>query len=346
MTKSDDCERLRRRAIVDHWCAFWFSPQPAYPLGLVRMAFGLLAVAWTVAAFADIKGVFVEGGAAHQYVLRDYQWSVFQIWTSDTALLVGWAVLLSSAIALAVGWHSRVAAILVFVLLYSFDRRGIYIYNAGDSLIVIMSLVLAAAPCGAALSLDQRRRTGSFWSALTLAPWPVRLLQVQLTLIYLFAVQAKLSDKTWVDGAALLYAWDTDGKWALISAPEWVSANAVLVNAVTWAAVLAELSIAVFVWVRRCRPWVLAIGVLLHLAMMLTLNVGFFSLAMYVLYLAFVPWATVQSLPGKVRTRRFAPHNDSESSPSTNRDGMRSALEEVRMKLRERRGLPRSPVAK
>nr|MDP9167729.1 HTTM domain-containing protein [Actinomycetota bacterium] len=155
------------------------------------------------------------------------------------------------------------------------------------------------------LSLDQRRRGGSFWSAMTLAPWPIRLLQVQLTLIYLFAVQAKLSEKTWVDGSALLYAWDTDGKWALISAPEWLSTNAVLLNAVTWAAILVELSIAVLVWVRRCRPWVLVIGVLLHLAMMLTLNVGFFSLAMYVLYLAFVPWTAVQSLPGKVKIRRL-----------------------------------------
>jgi hypothetical protein len=292
-----------RGAIVGHWCAFWFSPRPAYSLGLVRMAFGLLAVAWTLAALADVRRVFDDGGAAPRYVLRDYQWSVFEIWPSDTALLIGWGLLLAAALAMTVGWHSRIAAVLVFVLLYSFERRGIYLYNAGDSLIVIIALVLALSSCGAALSLDQRRRTGSFWSALSTAPWPIRLLQVQLTVIYLFAAQAKLGDKTWVDGSALFYAWHTDGKWALLSAPEWLSANAVLVNAVTWTAILIELSIAVLVWVRRCRPWVLAIGVLMHLTMMLTLNVGFFSFAMYVLYLAFVPWETVQSLPASVRDR-------------------------------------------
>ncbi|BBZ30202.1 hypothetical protein MMAD_44970 [Mycolicibacterium madagascariense] len=292
-----------RTTLAGHWTTFWFGPQPAYPLGLVRMAFGLLAVIWTLAALDDVRRVFGTGGPSARYVLRDYQWTVFRIWTSDTALLIGWGVLLLAAIALMVGWHARVAALLVFVLLYSFDRRGLYLYNAGDALIVIIALVLALSSCGAALSLDQRRRTGSFWSAQTVAPWSVRLLQVQLSLIYVFAAQAKLSDRTWVDGSAMFYAWHTDGKWAMLTAPDWVSSSAVLVNAISWGAVLIELAIAVLVWNRRCRPWVLAVGVVMHLLMMLTLNVGLFSLAMYVLYLAFVPWDVVRSLPERAADR-------------------------------------------
>jgi hypothetical protein len=45
---------------------------------------------------------------------------------------------------------------------------------------------------------------------------------------------------------------------------------------------------------------VLSIGIALHLSIMVTLSVGFHSLAMFVLYLAFVPWETVQRLPEKV----------------------------------------------
>ena len=268
MTESDLAQRSRGAALTDRWSAFWFTPEPAYTLGLVRMAFGILVVAWTLAALPDVREIFSVGGAAPEYVLHDYQWSLFQIWPGDTALLIAWVVLLLSAVAMAVGWHARVAAILVFVLLSSFHRRGIYVYNAGDSLIVIIALVLALSCCGAALSLDQRRRTGSFWSAMTVAPWSHRLLQVQLSVIYLFSVQAKLSDKTWVDGSALFYAWHTDGRWAFLSVPESLSTNAVLVNVATWVALLIELSIAVLVWNRRCRPWVLLIGVFLHFAMM------------------------------------------------------------------------------
>jgi hypothetical protein len=213
-------------------------------------------------------------------------------------------LLLLSAIAMTVGWHSRFAAIVVFVLFYSFDRSGGFVFNAGDQLLTVVALILALSCCGAALSLDQRRRTGSFRSAQTMAPWPIRLMQVQLSLVYLVSVQAKLSGKFWADGAAASYTWRTDGRWALLSAPEWLSANAILVNAATWGTLLIELAIAVLVWNRRWRFWVLAAGVVMHLTMMITMNVAFFSVAMFVLYLAFIPWETVQSLPRKLKRRR------------------------------------------
>ncbi len=316
MTESDRPQRSRAGAIIDRWCAFWFTPQPAYTLGLVRIGFGAVAVAWTLALLPDLYRVFGEQGAAPGYARLDYQWSVFEVWSGDRALLIGWVLLLLSALAMTVGWHSRFAAILVFVLIHSFHRRAAYIVNAGDAIITIVALVLALSCCGAALSLDQRRRTGSFWSAQTLAPWPIRLLQVQLTVIYLVSVQGKLSGgKSWADGSAVFYAWRTDGRWALLPPPEWLSANAILVNAVTWSTLVIELAIAVLVWSRRWRFWVLAAGVVMHVTMMVSMNVGFFSLAMFVLYLAFVPWEAVQSMPGKLKTRWRNRRRSSASPP-------------------------------
>jgi len=292
------------RVIADAWNRFWFTVEPAYALGLVRIGYGALAVIWTLALRPELLLVFGADGAAPDYELRDFEWSVFTIWSGDTALQIGWVVLLVAAIALTVGWHSRLAAAVVFVLMYSFLRRAFYIVNAGDTIVVLVALVLAVSCCGSALSLDQRRRTGKFWSAEPLAQWPVRLLQVELVLIYVVAVQAKLMDRSWVDGSAVFYAWRTDGRWALLEAPDWLANNAILVNALSWGTLLVELSIAVLVWNRRCRPWVLGAGVLMHLMMMLTLNVAFFSLAMFVLYLAFVPSETLRDLPQRIAARR------------------------------------------
>ena len=198
------------------------------------MMFGVVVVAWTLALLPDFSRVFGEQGVAPVYPRLDYQWSVFEVWPGDTALWIGWVLLLLSAVAMTVGWHSRFAAIVVFVLFYSFDRSGGFVFNAGDQLLTVVALILALSCCGAALSLDQRRRTGSFWSAQTMAPWPIRLMQVQLSLVYLVSVQAKLSGKFWADGAAASYTWRTDGRWALLSAPEWLSGNAILVNVATW----------------------------------------------------------------------------------------------------------------
>jgi hypothetical protein len=303
VTDSDRVRRTPVEAVADRWCAFWFTAQPAYTLGFVRMIFGVVAVVWTLAAWPDLHRVFDENGAAPQFALTDFQWSVFEYWSGDTALLVGWGVLLVSAVAVTVGWHTRLAAVVLFVLMLSFLRRGTYLYNAGDSILLVVALVLALSCCNVALSMDQRRRTGSFWSAQSLAPWPIRLLQVLLTLIYVVSVQAKLSGgKSWVNGSAAYYTSRTDGRWAWLEPPDWLFGNAVVVNVATWGTLLIELAIAVLVWNRRCRPWVLAAGVVLHLTLMVTMNVGFFSVAMFVLYLAFVPWRTVQSMPDTART--------------------------------------------
>jgi hypothetical protein len=295
-------QRPAGRAIADAWGRFWFTPQPAYPLGLVRIGFGLVTLVWTLTLWFDLLRVFGEGGAAPTYAMPDYQWSVFAIWSSDTALQIGWVLLLVAAVALTIGWHSRVAAVVVFVFMHSFHRRAFYIFNAGDTILIVIALVLALSCCGAALSLDQRRQTGSFWSAQTVAPWAIRLLQIQLSLIYLVSVQAKLANKPWVDGSASYYAWRTDGRWALLPVPDWLADNAILVNAATWGTLVVELAIAILVWNRRCRLWVLAAGVVMHVTMMVTMNVAFFSVAMFVLYLAFVPWETVQQFSSRRST--------------------------------------------
>ena len=58
-----------------------------------------------------------------------------------------------------------------------------------------------------------------------------------------------------------------------------------------------ELSVGILVWNTRLRPWVLAAGVVMHTMVMVTIAVGFFSPAVLVLYLAFVPPAESEHLP-------------------------------------------------
>lgn len=317
MTTSDRSRPSRVAALTDGWSRFWFSPEPVYTLGLVRMAFGALAVVWALVLLPDLYNLFGERGVVPKHPALEYEWGIFALWTGDTAVLIGWIVLMVSAIAMTIGWHSRLAAIAVFVLILSFMRRDPWVFNAGDGVVSVLALFLALSSCGAALSLDQRRRTGSFWTAQTRAPWPIRLMQVQLSLIYLVSVQAKLSGTQWVDGSAVSYAWRVDYRWAILPAPQWVSENAWLVNVATWGTLVVELAIAVLVWNRRWRFSVLAAGVVMHLMILLNLSVGFFTFAVFVLYLAFVPGEAVQRMPDTVadwwsrkRRRRTVPLQD------------------------------------
>jgi hypothetical protein len=300
MTEPDRALRLSPAVLVEAWRTFWFRPEPAYTLGLIRIAFGALMVAWTVSLLPDLDELFGEHGVMPRQPSIAFQWGVFEIWTSDRALLIGWAVLLVSAIALMVGWHSRLAALAVFVLVVSFAYRDPWVLNSGDSLLRVEALILALSPCGAALSLDRRRSPGTFWSAQNRAPWAMRLLQIQLSLIYLSTVRAKISGHGWQEGTAVSYALRLQDM-LIVPTPHWITANALSMNAATWGTLVLELSLGILVWNKRLRPWVLAGGLVMHSMIMITIAVGFFAPAMFVLYLAFVPPEVVQRLPNTIK---------------------------------------------
>jgi hypothetical protein len=290
---------LRPSALMERWQSFWFLPEPAYTLGLIRIAFGVLAIAWGVSLLPDLFELFGKNGVAPRQLADPYAWGLFEYWTSDRALLIGCIALVVAAIAMTVGWHSRLAALVVFVLILSFQHRNPAAFNSGDVVVRIEALILALSPCGAALSLDRRRRTGTFWSAQLRAPWTLRLLQVQLSMIYLGSVRSKMSGETWPRGTAVSFALRLEDM-LILHTPHWVTANALLMNVATWGTLTLELALGILVWNRRLRRWVLAAGVFMHTGIMLTMNVGFFTPAMFVLYLAFVSPESVRRLPTNI----------------------------------------------
>lgn len=300
MTGTTETRNSWHTKVVAAWWAFWFQPKPAYTLGAVRIAFGAIAVAWTLSLLPDLDEFFGSDGIVPRQPGSPYEWGVFEIWTADRALIVGWSLLLVAAIAMTVGWHSRLAALIVFVLIMSFEFRNPYIFNSGDNLIRVEALFLALSPCGAALSLDQLRAKGLFWSAQMRAPWPIRLMQIQLTLIYLSTFQVRMTGETWPDGSALSYALRLEDM-LIIPAPQWISTSAFLMNLATWGTLFLELLIGILVWNRRFRPWVLAAGLLLHCFILATVAVGFFTPAMLVLYLAFVSPEAIRQLPDRLK---------------------------------------------
>lgn len=300
MTNVTRAVRRRLTVIGQAWQSFWFQPQPMYTLGVVRMAFGALAILWGLWLLPMRDGLLDANGVTPTQPSTAHAWGLFAVWNTNGAMLIGIVVLVLAAFALLVGWHSRLAAILVFILIMSFERRIPLAFNSGDALVRIEALFIAISPCGAALSLDQRRTTGSFWSAQTRPNWPIRLLQVQLSIIYIAAAQVKLSGEPWLHGTAVSYVLRLEDMQRVI-APEWFATNALAMNMLTWGTIAVELAVGILVWFPRFRPWVLAAGVLMHLLIDAYVQVGIFSYAMLVMYFAWLSPETAKLLPQKVR---------------------------------------------
>ena len=64
-----------------------------------------------------------------------------------------------------------------------------------------------------------------------------------------------------------------------------------------------EFSLGVLVWNKVLRPWVLVLGVGMHLSIDYSIRVGFFSYAIFVAYLAFVTPGAAEWVIARARDR-------------------------------------------
>jgi len=274
------------------WRRFWFAPEETSTLALVRIAFGLVVLAWTAALAHDSVPLFTGAGLVPD---ADFQgrptasWGLLDLTDTRVAVAALLALLALAAMCLVAGLFTRVAAVVVFLGILSFERRNPFVFNSGDGLLKVIAFYMMLAPAGESLSVDRLRRAGAaFWAFPRRAPWALRLMQLQLSVVYLATLWTKLSGRTWNDGTAISFALRLDDL-DRFRAPGWISGSELISNLLTYGTLAIEASIAILVWNRKLRPWVLGVGVLLHLGIDLTIRVGFFSYAIFVLYLAFVP---------------------------------------------------------
>lgn len=289
--------------LADAWTRFWFDATPTSTLAVVRIVFGSVVTLWALSLAPDLFDLFSDRGILSSRPDRRYSIDPLSSVSSD-ALVVGlYVLLLVAAACLTLGYRSRLAAVVVFLGVLSFEHRNPLVFNSGDLLLLNFAFFLMLAPTGVSLSVDRwRRERDRFWDFPTRAPWALRLVQVQLSVVYLSSVWAKLRGTTWNDGTAIGYVLRLRDVNRFIWPPA-VPRSLLLVNLMTYATLGLELALALLVWRRRARPWVLLLGLMMHLLIELSVLVGFFSIVLFVGYLAFTPANTMSTAIIAVRRR-------------------------------------------
>jgi len=268
--------------IAAGWNRFWFAPTATSTLALLRIALGALSfvAALTLWPHADL---FYE-----------------PTWLGTTGARVAVVVVALAAVCLVVGLRTRLAAAIVLAGLVLFAGLDPFIFNSGDTLLRILVLLLVLSPAGAALSVDCLRDGGSAWRFPARPAWSLRLVQIQVATIYGAAVVHKLGGTTWRDGTAVSYPLRIPDM-VRFPVPRELADSVVAAHAMTWGTLAVEAAIPILVWSRRARPWVLGLGVGLHLSIEYSLRAGLFSWVVLASYLAFVPPETAARFLERVR---------------------------------------------
>lgn len=295
----------------DRWA---FAPVDTAPMAALRVVVGLLTIGWTLSLLPD-AGTFL-GADGLQRDLPAVSGGAWVLPLGEPLVALG--ALLAAAVALTLGWRTRVASVLVAVLLLAIQRRDPWVLNSGDLLLRQLAFFVMLMPAGETWSLDARRRGVERLRA----PWALRLLQLQVSALYLFSVWAKVRGGTWNDGTAVGLALQIDDLQRL-PLPEALATSLPLSAALTYSALAVEAALVVGLWLPRLRYPVMAAGVGLHLGIEATLLIGWFSFAVIGSYLAFVPadhlrYAVASTLARPLRMLRSrAPAMTLSSSGST-----------------------------
>ena len=201
--------------------------------------------------------------------------------------MVAWVV---SVVLLMLGLWTRASAVAAWVLSLSFDNLNWYINNAGDQIRGFALFYLMLSSCGAAWSLDSwwARLRGRRRGPVYVYPWALRLLFVQMAFIYFCNGVYKSFGADWQEGASLYHVL-CDLTLARVSYAEF-PVPFVVTQILSWTVLTWELSFPLLVLIKWTRPVALMFGVMFHLGILTTLEIGGFAPYMIVLYLPLLPW--------------------------------------------------------
>lgn len=293
----DDIESHRPK--MSPWDRFLFEPQSTSPMTLVRVAWGAVMVLWSLSLLPDVDPLLTRGALGYDRDLADGSWSLLRLVSWDGAPLAFSLVLLAASVATMVGYRTRLSSAVAVLCLISLLRENSTVFNSGDLALRLIGISVALAPCGLLLSVDGlRNRRRDAGPAPHRAPWAMRLLQLHLGVGYLLSAWGKVRGSTWRDGTAVGEALRIEDLQRFV-APEWLFDQDAVIALLTWGSLAFEATFVLLVWNRRLRPWVLGAGVLFHLGIDVFLDVGYFSLAMWISYLAFVPPEVADRIVGR-----------------------------------------------
>jgi len=275
---------------------FWFGEVDLAPVALFRILYGLQLFNWFWQLLPNLNAFFTDEGIFPRHQLIAFypeRITLLNLVGEFWQVAVFWAFACAVAIALTVGWRTRLACFLAFVLLISFQWRNPLILDGSDLVFRFVPLWLMFTRAGDLWSLDARLRrqpvTGFGWA------FPVRILELQIAWIYLAPGIEKLAGTLWVNGTAAYFALQlehTFGRW-------WarpIATQPILMHLISWGTIAAELSFLPLTIIPSNLTRVLAViaAAGLHTGILLLMNVGNFPVIMLSALVLFLP-------PGWVR---------------------------------------------
>jgi predicted DCC family thiol-disulfide oxidoreductase YuxK len=282
-----DRENRCPRSWPERLYAFWLGQLDLAPVGLFRVAFGVLLSVWICQLGPNLRHFFTdEGFLPRRSYFTTFQdrFSLLYLFGEWWQVVVFWAASLVVAVLLTIGYRTRRACGLAFLAIISFQQRNPLTWDGSDFVFRVIPFWLMFTAAGDRFSVDAALRRARGERVTGFGPaLPIRILQLQLAWVYLASGLEKLGGRLWLDGTALYYALQLKHTWARAYAEPLAHVEP-FVRAVSWGTLTLELGFLPAVFFPFLQPYLRTLAVaaaaMLHTGILVMMNVGNFPLIM------------------------------------------------------------------
>ena len=281
-------------------------------LALFRVFLGFLIIADLLTRAGNLAEHYTDSGVLPRSALLGelgyFQPSIHLL--SGSGFLQGLLFLAAGLIALAllVGYRTRLATILSWIFLISLQNRNPMVHYGGDMLLMLLVFWGMFLPLGARFSVDAALSPhdtpprNAYFSAATMA------LLIQCMSVYFFTALLKTSSEWIPDGTAVYYALEVD--YVTTPVGSWLAQFSFLTYALTFFVWTIELIGPFLIFSPffhlPLRITVMTLLILMHIGFLLCLRVGWFPLISLTSLLAFTPGVVWDRIGLWLRTREHA----------------------------------------
>ncbi|MEZ3117098.1 HTTM domain-containing protein [Halobaculum sp. MBLA0147] len=304
----------------------WFATHAAVDtraLAALRIGVGLLLLVDLALRARWLRVFYTDAGVLPRETLRAVRpvvssVSLHALWGSTTTQTGLFCLAGLAAMALLVGYRTRLACVVSLVLLVSLHARNPLVLNGGDSLLRRLLLWGSLLPLGTRWSIDAVRRAppptaasdggggaGVATTPRTVASVATLGLFVQVATVYVVNAAIKLRGSGWLDGTAVRYVFQLDRFTTPLG--DLVAGTPAVVTTFGWAWLALLVVAPALVLASDWRRTAVAAGLLAgHLGMAATMWLGVFPVVAVVALLPALRspvWNRVESAVAPVAAR-------------------------------------------
>ncbi|MCW3077138.1 MAG: hypothetical protein JWO32_1747 [Bacteroidetes bacterium] len=262
-------------------------------LSLMRMGVALLVITDLIIRAGDLTAHYTNNGIWPVHLIHNFGWK-FGYWSvHELNGSYGWALSLFVihfvfAFFLLVGYKTRLANLMVWLLYISLHNRNLFVLQAGDDLLRLVLFWGLFLPWNAFYSVDSKNNG----SVKSLGYLPNMGFLMLIASVYFFTVNLKESSEWREEGSAVYYALSLD-QLRLPGMGDWLYAHPDLMKVLTHFFYGAEIILPLLILLPSRKGYLrltaFILICILHLGIGLTLYVGLFFAINIVTALGLLP---------------------------------------------------------